>query len=136
MKPSYDLEAWKRGWDKPIKYEGVSGVAKINSKAKGKGGELEAVHKFKEYGFSEARRSQQYSGEGHTADIVGMRAIHVEVKRVERLNIDDAIDQCHRDKKECELGVVMHRKNNRPWLVTMTYDEWMEMYKRYLVTLE
>lgn len=68
--------------------------------------------------------------------MVGLPDLHIEVKRVERLNIDNAIEQCHRDKKEEELGIVAHRKNHKEWLVTMTLDEWMEIYKRYLITLD
>lgn len=109
-------------------------MAKINSKAKGKNGELEFVKICKEYGFEDCRRSQQFSGEGHTADIVGLPELHIEVKRVERLNIYDAIEQCERDKKEEDLGIVAHRKNNKDWLITMTFEDWMEIYKRYLVT--
>lgn len=108
-------------------------MAKINSKQKGKKGELEFVNLCKKYGFN-TRRSQQYAGINNDADVVGLPDLHVEVKRVERLNIYDAIEQAHRDKKEDELGIVAHRKNNKDWLVTMTFDEWMEIYKRYLLT--
>ena len=111
-------------------------MARINSNRKGKVGELELVNKFKEYGFENARRSQQYAGINNDADIVGMKDLHIECKRVERLSIELAIDQCLADKKEEELGIVAHRKNNRPWLVTMTFEDWMELYKRYLTTLE
>ncbi len=111
-------------------------MSKINSKRKGKIGELELVNIFREYGFENARRSQQYAGINHDADVVGLPDLHIEVKRVERLNIDNAIEQCHRDKKEEELGIVAHRKNHKEWLVTMTLDEWMEIYKRYLITLD
>lgn len=111
-------------------------MARINSNRKGKTGELELVNLFKDYGFESARRSQQYSGEGHTADIVGMKDLHIECKRVERLNIEKAIDQCHEDKREEDLGIVAHRKNNRDWLVTMTFTDFMEIYKRYLITLD
>ena len=111
-------------------------MSKINSNRKGKQGELEFANLCKEYGFEEARRSQQYSGEGHTADVVGLPELHIEVKRVERLNIEKAIDQCFEDKHEDDLGIVAHRKNNRNWLVTMDFDEWMEIYKRYLLTLD
>lgn len=106
----------------------------INSNRKGKAGELEFANLCKEYGFDEARRSQQYSGEGHTADVVGLPELHVEVKRVERLNVDNAMDQCHRDKKDDELGIVAHRKNNKDWIISMKFDDWMEIYKRYLTT--
>ena len=34
--------------------------------------------------------------------------------------------------KKDELGMVAHRKNRRPWLVTMTFEEWIEIYKGYL----
>lgn len=111
-------------------------MSRINSKRKGKDGELEFVNKCKEYGFEGARRSQQYAGINNDADVVGLPDLHIEVKRVERLNIYDAIKQCHRDKKVDELGIVAHRKNHEEWLITMTFDEWMEMYKRYLLTID
>ena len=67
----------------------------INSIQKGKAGERELAKKLKEYGF-DCRRGQQYSGiEGE--DVVGLDGIHIEVKRVERLNIYDAVDQAKRD---------------------------------------
>lgn len=111
-------------------------MAKINSNRKGKVGELELVNLFKSYGFDKAMRSQQYCGANHDADIVGMKDLHIEVKRVEKLNVSKAIKQCHADKKEKELGVVAHRKNNEDWLVTMKFDDWIELYKRYLITLD
>lgn len=55
---------------------------------------------------------------------------------MERLNIHQAIEQTIRDKRENELGIVAHRKDRTGWLVTMQLDEWMEIYKRYLITLE
>ena len=111
-------------------------MARINSDQKGKAGEREVANIFKGYGFTEARRSQQYAGINNDADVVGLPNMHVEVKRVERLNIHHAVEQSHEDKREDELGMVVHRKNHTPWLVTMTLDEWMEIYKRYLITLE
>lgn len=111
-------------------------MAKINSNRKGKVGELELVNLFKSYGFDKAMRSQQYCGANHDADIVGMKDLHIEVKRVEKLNVSKAIEQCMDDKREEELGIVAHRKNNEDWLVTMSFTEWMELYKRYLLTID
>ena len=110
-------------------------MSRINSNAKGKRGEREFANLCKKYGFGDARRSQQYAGINNDADVVGLPGLHVEVKRVQALNIDKAIDQTIRDKADDELGIVAHRKNNRPWLVTMEFDDWMEIYKRYLTTL-
>jgi len=108
----------------------------INSNKKGKVGEREVANIFKDYGFDGARRSQQYAGINHDADVVGLPNMHVEVKRVEQLNIDNAMKQVFEDKRDEELGMVVHRKNRKDWKVTMDLGEWMEIYKRYLITLE
>ena len=99
-----------------------------NSKQKGARGERELSSKLKEYGYK-TRRGQQYCGANGDADVVGLPGIHIECKRVERLNIYDAISQAKSDKKENELGAVFHRKDRSEWLVTMTLYEWMKLYK-------
>lgn len=108
---------------------------KINSKAKGAKGERELVNKLKEYGYGEVKRSQQYCGANGDADLVGLPNIYIECKRVEKLNIYDAIDQAKHDsgKNELPFGyrlpTVFHRKNDHEWLVTMCLDDWMQLYK-------
>ena len=101
-----------------------------NSRAKGAKGERELARKLREYGY-DCRRGQQYSGANGDADVVGLDGIHIECKRVERLNIDDAVSQAKRDAREGELPAVFHRKNNHEWLVTMPMDDWMRMYRDY-----
>lgn len=105
----------------------------INGKKKGKRGELELVRILKEYGYARARRSAQYCGNtGVAADVVdALDGIHIEVKRVESLNIYDAVNQAKRDAKDGLLPTVFHRKNNCEWLVTMPLDSWMRMYQDY-----
>lgn len=100
----------------------------MNSKDKGKRGELEAAHLLQEYGY-DARRGQQYAGANGDPDVVGLPGIHIEVKRVEKLNIDEALEQAIRDKREDEIPVVMHRKNRTKWKVTMLFDDWMMLYR-------
>lgn len=64
-----------------------------NSRAKGKAGELEFARLCRANGY-EVRRTAQYCGKtGDAADCVGLPRIHIEVKRVEHLNIDDAIKE-------------------------------------------
>lgn len=108
----------------------------VNSKQKGKRGELELVRKLKEYGFG-TRRSVQYNGkaEDGQADLVGLKGIHIESKRVERLNLYDAMAQAIHDAKDGELPSVFHRKNHSEWLVTMRLPDWMELYKEYYETV-
>lgn len=100
----------------------------INSKQKGKRGELELSSKLKEYGYN-TRRSVQYCGANGDADVVGLPNIHIECKRVQALNLYNAISQAKADAKEKEFPTVFHRKDRSEWLVTMTLDDWIKMYK-------
>ena len=103
-------------------------MVSINGKQKGKRGELELVKKLKEYGY-DCKRSVQYCGTNGDADVIGLPGIHIECKRVERLNIDDAMLQAIRDRREGEYPTVFHRKNNGKWMVTMLLDDWKEIYR-------
>ena len=101
----------------------------INSKKKGAKGERELANKLKEYGYN-CRRGQQYNGlEGE--DVVGLDYIHIECKRVEKLNIEKAIEQAKRDKSEEQLPAVFHRKNRGKWLVTMELENWIQIYNEF-----
>ena len=57
---------------------------------------------------------------------------HCEVKRVERLNIYDAIDQATRDSACKQIPYVAHRKNNCRWLVTVDGEDFMRMVRAYI----
>lgn len=102
----------------------------MNSREKGAAGEREIASKLREYGY-ECRRGQQYSGKNGDADVVGLKGIHVEVKRVEHLNLYDAMSQSLRDAREGELPAVFHRKNRCDWLVTMKLDDWINLYREW-----
>lgn len=100
----------------------------MNSRAKGARGERELAQKLSEYGY-DARRGQQFTGIHGDADVLGLPNIHIECKRVERLNIEDAMAQSERDASAVgDIPTVFHRKNGHKWLVTMKMEDWMEMY--------
>lgn len=105
----------------------------INSRAKGAAGERELAGILRsEYGYSEAKRGQQFCGINGNADVVdALPNLHIECKRVEKLNIYDAIGQAKRDARLGELPAVFHRKNRCNWLVTMELDSFMEIYREY-----
>lgn len=106
----------------------------MNSKRKGAQGERELASKLHEYGY-EARRGQQYCGANGDADVVGLPGIHIECKRVERLNIEDAMSQAKSDAgKKKLLPAVFHRKNNCEWLVTMRLEDWIRLYRDWEIT--
>lgn len=102
----------------------------INSKEKGKRGEIELARKLTEYGYR-SRRSQQYCGANGDADVVGLSGIHIECKRVERLNLQDAMAQSKHDARAGEKPTVMHRRNHSEWLVTMRLEDWIELYREW-----
>lgn len=102
----------------------------INSRQKGAAGERELARKLREYGY-EARRGQQFSGANGDADVLGLDGIHIECKRVERLNLEDAMAQSKHDAREGEIPVVMHRKNNCEWMVSIRLTDWIEMYREW-----
>ena len=92
-------------------------------------GERELANKLKEYGYN-TRRGQQYNGlEGE--DVVGLDYIHIECKRVEKLNLENAMLQAKKDAEKGQFPAVFHRKNRQKWLVTMELDNWIELYNEY-----
>ncbi len=106
----------------------------INSRAKGAKGERELANKLKEYGYK-CRRGQQFSGlEGE--DVVGLDYIHIECKRVEKLNVEEALKQAKRDAKDNQMPAVFHRKNGEKWKVTMQLDDWINLYNEYYSSMK
>lgn len=102
----------------------------MNSKRKGSAGEREIAALLRDYGYL-ARRGVQFCGLNGDADVVGLQGVHIEVKRVERLNIHEAMKQAIRDARAAEKPVVMHRRNRTEWLVTMRLDDWIELYREW-----
>lgn len=100
----------------------------MNSRQKGARGERELSRLLRQYGY-ESRRGQQYSGANGDADVIGLPGVHIECKRVERLNISEAMQQAQRDAREGEAPAVFHRKNREQWLVTMPFDDWIKLYQ-------
>lgn len=97
---------------------------------KGAAGEAELARILKEYGYKVIRGGSLSFGE--VPDLVGLPGIHIEVKRVERLNIWEAMSQAIRDAERFRDGmpVVFHRRNRQPWLVTMSLIDFMKLYQR------
>lgn len=107
----------------------------INSRAKGARFERMLATKFRECGYKNARRSAQYCGNtGAAADVVNLPGIHVEAKSCERMQLYDWMAQAIRDAEAGGKGdfpTVFHKKNNAEILVTMRFDDWMQLYKEY-----
>lgn len=103
----------------------------VNSRQKGKRGELQLAHFLQDYGF-DARRGQQFSGLQGDADVVGCPHLHLEVKAVEKLNLQNASEQSERDAREGEIPVVIHKRNRKPWYITLRLEDFMPIYMKWL----
>jgi hypothetical protein len=102
----------------------------MNSREKGKRGERLWRDEMRAQGYA-ARRGQQFSGSPDSPDVVcpALPWLHFEVKCVERLNIEEAMDQARLDARQAQpaptalraekIPIVAHKRNHCRWLVTM-----------------
>ena len=117
--------------------------AEMNSREKGKRGERQWRDELRANGYA-ARRGQQFCGSPDSPDVVcpALPWIHFEVKAVERLNIEVAMEQARRDARGQtsevrgqmvgKVPVVAHRRNFGTWLVTMEAETFFEFLRGVL----
>ena len=112
-------------------------TAIINSRNKGKVGEREFAALLREHGF-DARRGQQFAGSPESPDVVSdaLAWLHVEVKRVQNLNLTDACVQAEGDQTKSGrtkklAWIVAHRKNHAPWLITMRAEFFFDLIREF-----
>ncbi len=101
----------------------------MNSRNKGKRGELEAAKFLAAEGFP-ARRGQQFSGGTDSPDIVceSLPGIHFEVKRCEKGNPYDWVAQAERDGGY-KIPVVLHRRNDHKWLAILPAEQFLRIIR-------
>lgn len=100
------------------------------SQRKGAAGERELGQILREYGYSCDRGGSLSFGE--VPDLSGLPGIRIEVKRVEKLNVCEAMEQSIHDSERMRDGMsaLCHRRNRKPWLVTMRLEDWMRIYQK------
>lgn len=107
-------------------------------KRKGSAGERELCRILTDAGFPAERNDQRLVGGLANPDISaeGLQSFHIEVKRVERLNIHSAMNQAIRDADGEKTPVVMHRRNGEPWLATLTLKAFLAIVRNHKVVVE
>lgn len=93
---------------------------------KGKNGELELMHYLQDRHGLGVKRGYVFNG---TPDLYGMLGIHIEVKRVEKVDIVKWYKQSLKSSKYFNDGIptVWSRQNGKPWIVTIAYADWITM---------
>lgn len=99
-----------------------------SSQRKGADGERELRDILLQYGYDITRGGSQTFGT--VPDLSGLPGVHIECKRVERLNVSEAMRQAERDAERFGDGAaaVFHRRNREPWMVTMRLTDWLKLY--------
>lgn len=97
---------------------------------KGAVGERELATILGEHGYTCNRGGSLSFGD--VPDLSGLPGIHIEVKRVEKLNVVEAMEQSIRDSERMGDGIpaLFHRRNRKPWLVTMRLEDWLPLYAK------
>ena len=109
-------------------------MGKINSREKGCRGERYVAALFQEYGYNAERTAQHCGKTGDAPDVKGIPLIHAEVKFQEKMHLYDWMAQAVRDSKAEGKGnkpVVFHKANYKDLLVTMRFEDWMELYTEW-----
>lgn len=95
----------------------------MNSRQKGKRGELELARVLREYGC-DAHRGQQFKGGSDSPDVTGLAGYHIECKRVEKTDIYGWMEQSEKDAGD-DIPLVIWRRNGKKWLVITSLDDFM-----------
>ena len=104
-----------------------------NSRQKGKRGELEVARELRRIFQTESIRSQQHSGQGlGPGDVIlfdcegNQLSVNIEVKRRESYSINkllEWVEQARIEAGALNPAIVVHRKSNQPWMVTLLLDD-------------
>lgn len=99
----------------------------INSRNKGKVGELELAAFLRERGH-EARRGQQFKGGAGSPDVVcdTLPGVHLECKRVEAGNLYNWLEQAISDAGG-KIPVVAHRRNRKDWVAILPLADLLKL---------
>lgn len=100
----------------------------INSRQKGAAAERELANILKEHGY-DAHRGQQFHGGGDSPDVAGLPGFHIEAKRVQAFALYPALDQATRDAKSGNTPIVVHRRNQREWVVCIRLTDFLALLK-------
>ena len=106
----------------------------MNSKRKGKSGELEFSRLCRAQGYETHRTAQCRGDTGQAADVEGLPGIHIEVKRGKEIHIEAAYAQAVRDQTASDvyaLPIVASRRDRCAWLITMNDNDFAKLALKY-----
>lgn len=110
-------------------------MSPINSRAKGRGGEIELATLLAPFWPEAIRNLDQFGNDKR--DVLHVAGTHIQCKRVERLNIWEALDQAITEAAPTDLPLLAFRRNwNRSslpsrssWFAALELDELLSLLR-------
>lgn len=107
----------------------------MNSRAKGKAGELELCKLLLPYWPEAARNIDQFGADKQ--DVLNVAGLHIQCKRVEKLRIWESLDQAVTEARNGDVPVLAFRRNltrsplpsRSKWFGAMELDELLPLLK-------
>ena len=103
----------------------------MNSRSKGKRGELEFASYLKKFQMEdgtpvEARRGVQFGcGSVNNPDVISSLPVHWEVKRTNRLRLIDSVNQAVIDSAGAKPPIVAFKANHQNWIAILPMEDMM-----------
>jgi len=89
------------------------------SQRKGATGEREVAGLLSQmFGVEVQRGASPYLPGWRAPDVFGLAGVHIECKRVQRLDLCAALRQARRDS-DGKVGLVLHRRNRETWVASV-----------------
>ena len=116
----------------------------MNSRQKGKRGELEFAGFLREQGWGGARRGQQHRGGPGSPDVLQdqlSKLVHFEVKYGASLRLYPSLAQAERDRAPGQSAVVAYRQvkkgtgpgQAKDWIAVLKMEDLLEVYRMLLI---
>lgn len=96
---------------------------------KGASGELEVVEILRSHGWVRAHRNFGSGSQGGGDIAHGPARCHLEIKRVEKLNVPAAVRQAAADAAPTDVPIVVHRPSRSGWMATLPLDELLALLR-------
>lgn len=105
------------------------------SREKGKRFERYVANLFKDWGYDAHRTAQFRGNTGQAGDVEGIPGIHIECKHYKEIGrVYDWYEQSESDARAAgkgELPTVVFKADNKPPMVMMHFEDWIQLYNEW-----
>jgi hypothetical protein len=107
---------------------GACGVKRINSRSKGKRGELEFINRHLRPFWPNACRNIDQFGD-QKQDCLNVAGVHWQIKRTERFEFWKAVEQATSEAASTDVPIVAVRRNRSKWYCVIEADELVDLLR-------